>query len=90
MLFLLSSGFRLGTLTCRAILPSLFLMIVEQLSAYFHQNLSVDDTSVKIVMSSLHGSLDKKIELKLKESNCLVEQLSDIMVYLVIQACQLP
>jgi len=37
------------------------LLLVERLSAYVWQNRSVYDISVKIGMSSLHGSLDKKI-----------------------------
>jgi len=36
-------------------------LLVERLSAYVWQNRSVYDISVKIGMSSLHGSLDKKI-----------------------------
>ena len=37
------------------------LIVVERLTAFFSQNRAFDDKSVKIGMSILHGSLDKKI-----------------------------
>jgi len=38
-------------------------LLVERIRVIFGQNRSVGDTSMKIVMSSVHGSLDKKTVL---------------------------
>ena len=73
-------------------------ILVERLTAFIWHNLSNYDKSVKIGMSSLHGSLDKKIVRANWNFNMaaifqdgwhLVQQLSNIIVYLVIQAWKL-
>jgi len=60
---------------------------VEQLRADFRQNRAFGDTSMKIGMSSLHGSLDKKIApatWNFKLVATLVEQLGDVIVWSLI------